>query len=184
MARAHGIAVVPLHCPHISEHVVAGHGFATLWVMIVTVNATNRDALTIHPNLTCLNANTPKPGNERSEFSLGDATLNQLDDQSIPMWVFSRPRTHMGNQKLGSSAVTSEHIALGISMWHIADDWFTKFFARQLFKPHLNRHPSSWLTNERHLGSHRRATGCRDMVVVDIAFHRTHMDRRTSFDEH
>ena len=177
MARAHCIAVVPLHCQHISEHVVAGHCFATLWVMIVTVNATNRDALTIHPNFACLNANTPKPGDERSEFSLGDTPLNQLDNQSIPMWVFSRPRTHMGNGKLGSGAVTSKCIALGVSMWHIADDGFAKFFARQLFEPHLNRYPGSWLANECHLGRHRRATGCGEVVVVPVAFHRTHMNR-------
>ena len=96
MARAHCIAVVSLHRQHISEHVVAGHCFATLWVMIVAIDATNRDALTIHPHFASFNANAPEPGDERSEFSLSDASLNQLDNQSIPMWVFSRPRTHIG----------------------------------------------------------------------------------------
>ena len=73
--------------------------------------------------------------------------------------------------------MTGEQIAPGVLMWHFADDGFAKFFSRQLLKPHLNRYPSGRLTDKRHLGGYLRTSSCGEVVVVDIAFHRTHMNR-------
>jgi hypothetical protein len=85
MAGAHRVAVELFHCNHISHHVGTCHRLAALWVMIVSVDAAHRDALIVDPNLTVLDSNAAKAGDQGGVFT---HRPEQLDHYPIAVWIF------------------------------------------------------------------------------------------------
>ena len=120
MAGADGIQVVPLHKADVPHHIFLGDGTATLAVELVTVDATEQDALAVDVHDAVLHLEGAEAHVHGNSFHDLAVLVQHMDVQLVQVGFLGAPGSHIGegvgegNGVSGGLGLGQDGVALGI----------------------------------------------------------------------
>ena len=90
--RPNGVDVVEPHQPQVVQHVLDGHGFARVGVMVVAVHAEDADRETVHQQLPVAHLHPAQPDPLRLALDDTPAGIHQLGGEGVEPGRLRAPR--------------------------------------------------------------------------------------------